>query len=431
MSNFNLFAAHNTWRPGGFRTRVQMPMGRNVSITNNVTIKNGPSGFWGFMGGLFSGLGMGICMPSFNTSINSGVYGMLNGMQQQGHKGELSLDQKKNNLSELFKDFGYTSVINNGDGTFTLHGGGKDVKTLPYDEAIKYAESLGAKDQGTSTSSTGTTTSTPSSQTTQTTGSTQTTQTTGSAQTSQETGSTQTTQTTGSAQTSQETEGTGATSSTSTSTGQTSGARGTARAQGAAASGSKSPKGWYRANNSNEGSIGGLLTPGTTAAEVLNKILQGKMDYLSNADRELLAKELERKNPSIFEGGKVKAGADIGKFDIPSIKYIQDNYVGNTTTTSNGRVQYDRKKADEAKSKEHGSPNTHSNSTIKGTNGYYATKGSDGWHYYDPSGTAISGAEFKKYCPTIYNTTIQGHVQVKSPGTVGQSNGYMGSHLRR
>lgn len=40
----------------------------------------------------------------------------------------------------------------------------------------------------------------------------------------------------------------------------------------------------------------------------------------------------------------------------------------------------------------------------KGNNGYYVTKDKDGnIRYYDPKGKEISGAEFKKHCPSIYD----------------------------
>jgi len=162
---FNLsFRPQPFGNPGSMR-RIPMPMMGNYSQTTNVTIKNGPSGFWGFMGGLFGGLtgnvGMGglfggfgmpgmmggaPCFMGMNTGIGSGVYGMLNGSQQNG---PLSESQQIGNLKELFKGFGYTGVIGNGDGTFTIFGGDKGPKTMTYKEAVKFAETLGPKAQGT------------------------------------------------------------------------------------------------------------------------------------------------------------------------------------------------------------------------------------------------------------------------------------------
>lgn len=68
MSYFNYFKANNQFMPQHFRFRggnSMMQGGRNVSITENVNIQQGPSGFWGFMAGLGQGLfggGMGCGM---------------------------------------------------------------------------------------------------------------------------------------------------------------------------------------------------------------------------------------------------------------------------------------------------------------------------------------------------------------------------------
>lgn len=186
MSYFNLFAAQNQWRPQS-KTVVPMPMTGNYSQTTNVTIKNGPQGFWGFMGGLFGGLsgnigmpmggsifggmpmtlpmpmggslfgGFGMPgmmgMPSFGgtTGIGGGALGMLNTPQGMG---QLSVSQQTANLKELYKDFGYTGVFSNGDGTFTIHGGDKPISKMTYEEALRHAETLKpeVKPEGTSDS---------------------------------------------------------------------------------------------------------------------------------------------------------------------------------------------------------------------------------------------------------------------------------------
>ena len=84
MSNFNFFAAHNQWRPPS-KTVVPMPMGGgNFSSITNVKIQNGPTGFWGFMGGLFSGLGGGM-----------GLGGLGGGMGLGGPKGKKKPKKKK------------------------------------------------------------------------------------------------------------------------------------------------------------------------------------------------------------------------------------------------------------------------------------------------------------------------------------------------
>lgn len=54
----------------------------------------------------------------------------------------------------------------------------------------------------------------------------------------------------------------------------------------------------------------------------------------------------------------------------------------------------------------------------KGNNGYYVTKDKDGnIRYYDPKGNEISGAEFKKHCPSIYDS-VQGIKTRKKYDTV-------------
>lgn len=167
---FNLsFRPQPFGNPGSMR-RVPMPMMGNYSQTTNVNIQNGPTGFWGFMSGLFGGLtgnvGMGMpmggifggfgmpgmmgspCFGGMNTGIGSGVFGMLNGAQQ--NNGQLSESQQISNLKELFKDYGYTGVIGHGDGTFSIHGGDKGTsKRMTYQEALKFAETLAPKAQGT------------------------------------------------------------------------------------------------------------------------------------------------------------------------------------------------------------------------------------------------------------------------------------------
>ena len=61
-------AWHLSFRPQNLcqqqvRRMPPLPMGGSYSEVTNVTIKNGPQGFWGFMSGLFSGLGFGGGMP--------------------------------------------------------------------------------------------------------------------------------------------------------------------------------------------------------------------------------------------------------------------------------------------------------------------------------------------------------------------------------
>ena len=75
---FNLsFRPQPFYHPASMR-RVPQPMLGNYSETTNITVKNGPQGFWGFMSGLFSGLGLGGGMPM------GGMFGYGYGMPMGG-----------------------------------------------------------------------------------------------------------------------------------------------------------------------------------------------------------------------------------------------------------------------------------------------------------------------------------------------------------
>lgn len=169
MSNFNLFAAHNQWRPPS-KTVVPMPVGGNYSQTTNITIKNGPQGFWGFMGGLFSGLtgnvgigmpmgglfggfGMPMGMPMMGPamSMNGSIFGMgapalMGGPRFMGvglgngvtPQGAPSANSEVNTLRQLFIKH---NVIDHGDGTYTLvrkDGPGGSEKTGTFEELKNY-----------------------------------------------------------------------------------------------------------------------------------------------------------------------------------------------------------------------------------------------------------------------------------------------------
>lgn len=167
------------------------------------------------------------------------------------------------------------------------------------------------------------------------------------------------------------------------------------------------PSGWYRADtNSNEGK-NLALNECTSATEVLNKLLQSKCDWLSDSDRADLVKTLISANPSVFsQDGKVKPGADFDKLDVPSINYIRSTYV-------DGNVQYNEQTGTaNYKSKVDGKDYTNNSQvagaggqTVRGQNGYYYQKSNSGVKYYDPKGNEISAAEFKKWCPNMYNTS--------------------------
>lgn len=147
-----------------------MPVGGNYSQTTNITIKNGPQGFWGFMGGLFSGLtgNVGIGMPMGGLfggfgipmgmpmmgpamSMNGSIFGMgapalMGGPRFMGvglgngvtPQGAPSANSEVNTLRQLFIKH---NVIDHGDGTYTLvrkDGPGGSEKTGTFEELKNY-----------------------------------------------------------------------------------------------------------------------------------------------------------------------------------------------------------------------------------------------------------------------------------------------------
>ena len=124
MSYFNFFRAHDQFMPQHFRFRsggFMMPRGGNVSITENINIKNGPSGFWGFMtglsqglfgGGMGCGMGMGsifgcpsMPMMGMGMPMIGSPYAMLNGtVTPQGATSQSSSgeDAHLKNLTEFY-----------------------------------------------------------------------------------------------------------------------------------------------------------------------------------------------------------------------------------------------------------------------------------------------------------------------------------------
>lgn len=109
---FNLRYAQNQYRPTHVRYgQPRQPIIGNQSYTENtnITIKNGPSGFWGFMSGFMGGLfgggmggGMGMGMGGFSP------FGMINSAQaaqpQQQKTGDRLAD-----LQKMYPDWNITS----------------------------------------------------------------------------------------------------------------------------------------------------------------------------------------------------------------------------------------------------------------------------------------------------------------------------------
>ena len=129
---FNL--SFSRQRPLGFgavSTRRMPPPPPMGSFSQTINIKNGPSGFWGFMGGLMGGLsgtnmfgGMGCFgnmggMGCFNSGFGNGIYGMLN-QTPINQQAQNPIEDQKAKLKTIYSAY---TVLDNGDGTFSLTKG--------------------------------------------------------------------------------------------------------------------------------------------------------------------------------------------------------------------------------------------------------------------------------------------------------------------
>ena len=361
---FNLrYANSGQYRATHVKRPPARPMcgGHAVSFTENtnVTIKNGPSGFWGFLGGLFGGLfgggmgggmSMGMGMPMGMPMGGMSPFGMLNTQMSQ------VTPQKQNGdrLADLQKMYPDWNITSDGNGKYdavnkdqTVHHSGN------FDEMCQKLL--------------------------------------------------------------KEKQGAGSTPGTSTPGSSTPASASHANEpQGAGRTGKKVnvPEGWYRADtNSSEGKSLNLKSC-TSANAVLNKLLNHKMDMLSDTDRAALCKELIKANPSVFNSdGTVKANANFDKLDIPSINYIKQKYTGNVTynkTTGTGTYT---SKATGEKVTQNSTMQGAGGRTIKGKNGYSVQISNSGNIYFDNKGNKISADEFKKACPSIYASVTKASAQ--------------------
>lgn len=171
------------------------------------------------------------------------------------------------------------------------------------------------------------------------------------------------------------------------------------RSQGAGGHGVKVPKGWYKAPAGGDGQSminNGTLRAGMSARQVTDIILNNKVNYLSTADRNKLAAEILKYNPSIFKNGKVVEGADLNKLDIPSINYIKNNYVQSRDVTAhNGTGTYTSK---------NGQTNNISK-TVTSSTGRYAKQENGKWHYYAKDGTELKESHIQKNDKDLWNKT--------------------------
>ncbi len=361
---FNLrYANSGQYRATHVKRPPARPMcgGHAVSFTENtnVTIKNGPSGFWGFLGGLFGGLfgggmgggmSMGMGMPMGMPMGGMSPFGMLNTQMSQ------VTPQKQNGdrLADLQKMYPDWNITSDGNGKYdavnkdqTVHHSGN------FDEMCQKLL--------------------------------------------------------------KEKQGAGSTPGSSTPGSSTPASASHANEpQGAGRTGKKVnvPEGWYRADtNSSEGKSLNLKSC-TSANAVLNKLLNHKMDVLSDTDRAALCKELIKANPSVFNSdGTVKANANFDKLDIPSINYIKQKYTGNITYNKTAGTGTYKSKATGETVTQNSTMQGAGGRTIKGKNGYSVQISNSGNIYFDNKGNKISADEFKKACPSIYASVTKASAQ--------------------
>ena len=190
----HILTTHGQFRSSHFAMPQRghaMPMfGGGYNITNNITIKNGFGGFGGFAMGLLNGLSGGSIFGNFGMGgFNSfgmggmptfGMGGMspfgLGGMFMQpvqlggfkygngtmstsifgggstfnnGIYGNNPMQKEISDLKSIYKEY---SILDNGNGTYTLTKGNATVfKTGTYEELLDAAKKAGEKSEGTET----------------------------------------------------------------------------------------------------------------------------------------------------------------------------------------------------------------------------------------------------------------------------------------
>ena len=349
----------------------------NQSYTENTTIKinNGPTGFWGFMSGLFGGLfggGMGVGMGMNMGGFGFSPFGALNTQMAQPAIGQAKTGDRLADLQKMFPSWVITS-----DGNGNYDAVNKDQTVHHKGNFDEMCDKLLKEKQGTS---------------------------------STEETSTTTTQGTSTAQESTPETTTPASDGSGAGGGGGGKVRSRQGAGGAAktakkSSGAKVPNNWYRADTNSQEGKGLNLKSCTSASAVMTKLLSAKMDYLSSSDRAQLTQELIKNNPSVFDSnGKVKAGANFDKLDVPSIAYIRNKYVGKAKyNKNNGTVTYTSKQGNGTNIGDQNSTmKCAGGKVIRGNNGYFVRVSKSGNVYCDPQGNPISKETFAKKCPNIY-----------------------------
>lgn len=389
MSYFNYFRAHDQFIPRHFGFRggggFFPHRGGHVSVTENINIQNGPSGFWGFMTGLTQGLfgggmgcGMGMGMGSIfgcpsmpmmgMPMMGMSPYAMLNGaVTPQGAQQSQSAEPQNNltQLRNLFKAKNVT-IEETQPGKFTATDSKGNVigTNLSFEEMSDKLSKLNS------------TNSSPEAEKPE------------EAEESEEQklaklqeekakekGLTK--------DKDEEHHDDGDTSVKHNPNTATHGPRH-----------SGSPKGWYRASNDKSSKVNTTHNSdgsGKSAQQITSAVLSTKLSgALNKAQQTELCNMIIKNNPSVFDSsGKPKANADYTKLDVPTMEWIENHF----------GLKHGSKVArhDDIHSNPAGTR------TIQGKNGYYVKiDGKGNKTYYDPNGKKISGEEFQKHCPTIY-----------------------------
>lgn len=281
--------------------RPVMLGGSSFTKTTNVTINNGPTGFWGFMSGLFGGLfGGGLFGGGLFGGLFGGGMGMGMGMSPFGMINQAQMpvqnQPKGDRLADLQKMFPDWVITSDGNGHYdavnkdqTIHEEGNFDEMCDKLLKHKKEEPQGPKAEEEPEKN---------------------------VPTEQPDGNKPT----------EEKAAVPPSDNGNTKAGNASGT-----GEGSGTGKVHVANGWYRSDTKtgNE-NIHLQLSKCDSAAAVVDKLLSagGKMDFLSATDRADLTKKMISYNPSIFNAdGSIKANANWDKLDLPSIDYLRKQYV--------------------------------------------------------------------------------------------------------
>lgn len=143
-----------------------------------------------------------------------------------------------------------------------------------------------------------------------------------------------------------------------------------------------------------------------TAQSIVDTLLKNKMDYLSKKDREDLVNLMIANNPSVFdENGNELTTPNWEKLDLPSVDSLKKRYI------KDGKSSYDKKTGkvsytdqNDQKVKEKSNIGDQNNKIIRGENGYWVELKLNGPVYHNPNGKIIDKDEFAENCKNIAKT---------------------------